>query len=87
MSALSCAAAAALTAGYSNWLVGELNTMFGQPGAGVHIAHWGAAYGGVFRRPGPFGSSDVCVLDPRAAAHILGNSDVRPRDALAREGG
>jgi hypothetical protein len=51
--------------------------MFNQPGSRELVESWGTTYGGMFIRPGPFGSSDVCVLDPRAAAHILGNSDVR----------
>jgi hypothetical protein len=41
-----------------------------------HTGEWLDEYGEVFQRPGPFGSSDLCILDPKAMSHILGNSEV-----------
>jgi hypothetical protein len=41
------------------------------------LIEWAAEYGGVFYRPGPFGSGDLSVGDPKAASHVLNNSYVR----------
>jgi cytochrome P450 len=38
---------------------------------------WADEYGPIFRRPGPFGSGEVILMDPRALAHWGSNLEVR----------
>jgi hypothetical protein len=59
-----------------HWLFGQTKARHGDKDAKFYTGEWLEKYGGVFRRPGPFGSSDLCVLDPKAVGHILGNSEV-----------
>jgi hypothetical protein len=59
-----------------NWLAGQTKAIWGQPGAREAMEEWAVEYGGVYHRPGPFGSGDLTIVDPKAAAHMLGSSEV-----------
>jgi hypothetical protein len=59
-----------------NWFLGQTRGVYGAKDAKYVTEEWLEKYGGVFRRPGPFWSSDLCVLDPKAVAHVLGHSEV-----------
>jgi hypothetical protein len=58
-------------------LFGQFFTLFWSPSSAIHLEEWASMYGGVFYRPGPFGSGDVVVMDPVAAAHVLQKGTVR----------
>jgi hypothetical protein len=57
-------------------LAGQTKALWGQPGSREVLEEWAAEYGGVFYRPGPLGSGDLALMDPKAAAYMLGNSEV-----------
>jgi hypothetical protein len=59
-----------------NLIMGQTKAILGAPGARKVLEEWADEYGGMFFRPGPFGSGDICVTDPKAVAHILGSSQV-----------
>jgi hypothetical protein len=61
----------------TNPISGQTKAMLGGVDTRDVIAEWTAEYGGMFYRPGPAGTGDVCVTDPRAVAHILSHSHVR----------
>jgi hypothetical protein len=37
---------------------------------------WADEYGGVYRRPGPFGTNELIIVDPKAVGHVFSNSEV-----------
>jgi hypothetical protein len=59
-----------------HWLFGQTKATYVAKDSKFHTGEWLEEYGGVFQRPGPFGSTDLCILDPKAMTHILGNSEV-----------
>jgi hypothetical protein len=63
--------------GRDHLIMGQTRAMLGAPGTREVLEEWANDYGGIFTRPGPFGSSDLCVTDPTAIAHILSHSQVR----------
>jgi hypothetical protein len=66
----------------TNLILGQTKAMLGGVDTRDVIAEWAAEYGGMFYRPGPAGTGDVCVTDPRAVTHILSHSHVRCMPAV-----
>jgi hypothetical protein len=60
-------------------LVGQTKAVWGQPGVSDVLENWADTYGRVYLRPGPLGSWDILVLDPKAAAALFSRSEVRVR--------
>jgi hypothetical protein len=46
-------------------------------GAANIIEGWADEYGSVFTSPGPLGTVDIVVTDPKAVAHIYAGMEVR----------
>jgi hypothetical protein len=59
-----------------SWLIGQTKAFKGMLDISAVLEEWANEYGGVYLRPGPLGSGDLIVTDPKAVAHVFKNTEV-----------